>query len=158
MDISHFFTHSLFSGNLCYLYFGALVNTIVSIKVLYRHRFYFSWVYGPIVKMLGLKVTDSTFNIWGNCQTIFSRIYAVFHVTCRKHSSLYFFFRLIYLPVSVLWLYVYTCTICIPAAHRCQKGSQILWNWSYRCLLSAVCLLGIEPRYLIKTSSVLNSY
>lgn len=47
------FTHSLFSGNLCYLYFGALVNTIVNIKVLYRHRFHFSWVYLPVSKDIG---------------------------------------------------------------------------------------------------------
>lgn len=58
---------------------------------------------------------------------------------------------------SPLLVYVYECFACTYSNHvhswcpTGQRGHQ-LWNWSYRCLLTTIWVLGNKPRTSLRTS------
>lgn len=60
--------------------------------------------------------------------------------------------------------YVYVCfgshCMCVPQTHlvpkKSRKSHQIHCNWNYRWFLVVLWLLGIRPRYSVRTESVVN--
>lgn len=60
--------------------------------------------------------------------------------------------------------YVYVCLpVCISVYHLCalfmeaRRGHRVFWNWSYRPLLDAMWVLGVEPGSSGGVASALNS-
>lgn len=42
--------------------------------------------------------------------------------------------------------------VCRSSAVSAQRGCQILWKWSYRHLLAAMWVLGLNPMFFLRTS------
>lgn len=50
-------------------------------------------------------------------------------------------------------LSVYLCTRCIQGLRKPEKGCPTLWNWSFRQLFAAMCVLGIKPGVPIRVAN-----
>jgi hypothetical protein len=57
-----------------------------------------------------------------------------------------------YLPC----MYVYMCAMYVQEASKTSRGYQISLNWSYRQLLNAMWVLGIQPMSPLRATNALN--
>lgn len=68
------------------------------------------------------------------------------------------YFVLLILCVWVFGLHVCLCTMCMTGTCGGQRGQQIPWSWSYRCLGAAMWMLGTKAWSSARAPTALESW